>query len=161
MIGWMASVLDDVATETGEQLLSRGVVGADGGGSGAGRGAAGGAQRCARRAATRPGRCRCCMPGQRRRGCSTPGAREPSSRPSLVLQALPGMLGGYTRAFHRAAARVYSSCCPGLRAGELQVEVLTGLGGAGKSTLATRLARKLEADGWMPLWRCRAVPRRR
>jgi tetratricopeptide (TPR) repeat protein len=40
---------------------------------------------------------------------------------------------------------------PGLRAGEQQAVVLTGLGGVGKSTLATRLARKLEADGWTPL----------
>jgi putative protein kinase ArgK-like GTPase of G3E family len=43
---------------------------------------------------------------------------------------------------------------PALRAGDLQAVVLTGLGGAGKSTLATRLARKLQADGWRPL----AVP---
>jgi adenylylsulfate kinase-like enzyme len=52
---------------------------------------------------------------------------------------------------------------PALRGGDLQAVVLTGLGGAGKSTLATRLARKLEADGWRRMaggrWRCRAVPR--
>ena len=38
-----------------------------------------------------------------------------------------------------------------MRAGEAQVVLLTGLGGAGKSKMATRLARKLEADGWTPL----------
>jgi tetratricopeptide (TPR) repeat protein len=40
---------------------------------------------------------------------------------------------------------------PALREGSLQTALLTGIGGAGKSTLATRLARKLEADGFAPI----------
>ncbi len=75
---------------------------------------------------------------------------EPGSRPSLVLQALPGMVAGYTSHFI-GRRRELQRLLPGLRAGELQAVALTGLGGAGKSTLATRLALKLKADGWTPV----------
>src|SRR5205085_10031634 len=37
---------------------------------------------------------------------------------------------------------------PALREGKFQTVLLTGLGGTGKSSLATRLARKLEPDGF-------------
>ena len=88
--------------------------------------------------------------GTRQTRLFDPTRSEPSSRPSLVLQALPGMVAGYTSHFI-GRRRELQRLLPGLRAGQLQVVVLTGLGGAGKSTLATRLARKLEADGWTPL----------
>ena len=60
------------------------------------------------------------------------------------------MIEGYTPHFI-GRRRELQRLLPGLRAGELQAVVLTGLGGTGKSTLATRLARKLEANGWTPL----------
>src|SRR5512137_1131721 len=40
---------------------------------------------------------------------------------------------------------------PSLRSGDLQILIITGLGGSGKSALATRLARKLETYGPIPL----------
>jgi tetratricopeptide (TPR) repeat protein len=40
---------------------------------------------------------------------------------------------------------------PALREGTLRTVLITGLGGAGKSTLATRLARILEAEGLTPI----------
>jgi tetratricopeptide (TPR) repeat protein len=43
---------------------------------------------------------------------------------------------------------------PALQSGDLNTVLLTGLGGVGKSTLATRLARALQKDGFTPI----AVP---
>ena len=60
------------------------------------------------------------------------------------------MVAGYTPLFI-GRRRELQRLLPGLRAGELQAVALTGLGGAGKSTLATRLALKLKADGWTPV----------
>jgi hypothetical protein len=75
---------------------------------------------------------------------------EPAPRPSLVQQPLPGMSAGYAAHFI-GRRRELQRLLPALRNGDLQGVVLTGLGGAGKSTLATRLARKLEAEGFKPL----------
>jgi hypothetical protein len=68
----------------------------------------------------------------------------------LVQQPLPGMVDGYTEHFV-GCRRELQRLLPDLRLGRLQAVILSGLGGAGKSVLATRLARKLEADGFMPL----------
>jgi Mrp family chromosome partitioning ATPase len=70
---------------------------------------------------------------------------ECEARPSLVQQPLPGMVEGYTPHFV-GRRRELQRLLPGLRSGALQGVVLTGLGGVGKSVLATRLARKLERD---------------
>jgi tetratricopeptide (TPR) repeat protein len=71
-------------------------------------------------------------------------------RPSLVLNRLPGMVEGYAPHFI-GRRRELQQLLPGLRQGSLQIVLLTGLGGVGKSTLATRLARKLEAEGFTPV----------
>ena len=73
---------------------------------------------------------------------------EPSVRPSLVLRPFAGHGGGLRQEHFIGRRRELQRLLPGLRAGELQTVVLTGLGGAGKSTLASRLARKLEVEGW-------------
>jgi CHAT domain/AAA ATPase domain len=75
---------------------------------------------------------------------------ERTARPSLVQQPLPGMIEGYTPHFI-GRRRELQRLLPGLRSGDLQGVVLTGLGAVGKSTMATRLARKLEEGGFVPL----------
>jgi tetratricopeptide (TPR) repeat protein len=65
-------------------------------------------------------------------------------RPNVKQEALPGMLGGYTEHFV-GRRREIQRLLPALRDGAIQSLILTGLGGAGKSTLATKIARKLEA----------------
>lgn len=70
-----------------------------------------------------------------------------SSRPQLPL---PGMKEGYAEHFV-GRRREIQRLLPALREGALQVVLLTGMGGAGKSTLATRIARKLEAAGFKPI----------
>lgn len=72
---------------------------------------------------------------------------EPPLRPSVVQQPLPGMTEGYAKHFVNRR-RELQRLLPGLREGTLQIVFITGLGGVGKSALATRLARKLEADGF-------------
>jgi tetratricopeptide (TPR) repeat protein len=72
---------------------------------------------------------------------------QPPSRPTVVQQALPGMTEGYAEHFV-GRRREQQRLLPALRQGRFQTVLITGLGGAGKSTLATRLARKLEADGF-------------
>jgi hypothetical protein len=74
----------------------------------------------------------------------------PPPRPSVVQQPLPGMTEGYAEQFV-GRRREQQRLLPALREGTLQTVLITGLGGAGKSTLATRLARKLEADGFAPI----------
>jgi hypothetical protein len=74
----------------------------------------------------------------------------PPPRPSVVQQALPGMTEGYAEQFV-GRRRELQRLLPALREGTLQTVLITGLAGAGKSTLATRLARKLEADGFTPI----------
>lgn len=74
--------------------------------------------------------------------------REPPPRTGAVQQALPGMTEGYAETFI-GRRREIQRLPPSKRDGTIQAALLTGLGGAGKSTLATRLARKLEADGFL------------
>jgi esterase/lipase superfamily enzyme len=150
VIGWMASVLDDVATELARSFyraLSSGQTAVDR--------ALVGARRVVRERCEARGDPSWSLPvlyaGTQQARVFDPAHSEPSLRPSLhVLQPLPGMLAGYTRHFV-GRRRELQQLLPGLRTGELQAVILTGLGGAGKSTLATRLARKLEADGLTPL----------
>jgi tetratricopeptide (TPR) repeat protein len=75
-----------------------------------------------------------------------PPAALPERR-SIVQQPLAGMAEGYTRHFV-GRRRELQRLLPALREGSIQAVLLTGLGGAGKSTLATHLARKLEVDGY-------------
>jgi tetratricopeptide (TPR) repeat protein len=75
---------------------------------------------------------------------------ERTARPTEVQRPLPGMVEGYTPHFI-GRRRELQRLLPGLRSGELQGILLTGLGGVGKSTMATRLARKLEAAGFTPV----------
>jgi len=74
-------------------------------------------------------------------------------RPSMVQQPLEGMTEGYAEHFV-GRRRELQRMLPALRDGVLQTVLITGLGGAGKSTLATRLARRLEPYGFRPI----AVP---
>jgi tetratricopeptide (TPR) repeat protein len=67
------------------------------------------------------------------------------SRQGVVQQPLPGMTEGYAEHFV-GRRREIQRLLPRLRDGAIQTLVLTGMGGAGKSTLATRLARKLEGE---------------
>jgi tetratricopeptide (TPR) repeat protein len=77
----------------------------------------------------------------------------PPLRPSVVQQPLPGMIEGYAEHFV-GRRRELQRLLPSLREGKIQTVVITGMGGTGKSTLATRLARKLEAEHFTPV----AVP---
>jgi tetratricopeptide (TPR) repeat protein len=75
---------------------------------------------------------------------------EPPPRQGAVQQPLPGMTEGYAEHFV-GRRRELQRLLPALRDGTLQAVLITGLGGAGKSSLATRLARKLEAEGFTPI----------
>ena len=76
---------------------------------------------------------------------------EKAERNIRPVQPLPGMNEGYARHF-AGRRREQQQLLPGLRSGELSVVILTGLGGAGKSALATKLTRKLEdLDHYIPL----------
>jgi tetratricopeptide (TPR) repeat protein len=83
----------------------------------------------------------------------------PPMRPSVVQQPLEGITEGYTDNFV-GRRREIQRLLPALREGTLHTLILTGLGGAGKSTLATRLARKLEAFGFtlIPVSSTREAP---
>jgi hypothetical protein len=83
----------------------------------------------------------------------------PPLRPSVVQQPLEGIQEGYTDHFV-GRRRELQRLLPALREGTLHTLMLTGLGGAGKSTLATRLARKLEADGFtlIPISSTKEIP---
>jgi len=68
-------------------------------------------------------------------------------RPQLPL---PGMTEGYAEQFigrRREQQRLLAA----LQDGSLQTVIITGLGGSGKSSLATRLARTLEGYGFEPI----------
>jgi hypothetical protein len=149
VIGWTASILDDVATE-----VASGFYGAVSAGQTTVDRALVMARQAARKMCEARGDPSWSLPvlyaGTRQTRLFDARRIEPSSRPSLVLQPLPGMLAGYTPHFI-GLRRELQQLLPGLRSGDLQAVVLTGLGGSGKSTLATRLARKLEADGLTPL----------
>jgi hypothetical protein len=154
VIGWTASVLDDVATElaakfygavaTGQESVDR---------------ALSAARRAVRSDCDHRGDPSWSLPvlyagsRQARVFDPNPARRQSGLRPSLNLRPLPGMQEGHAEHF-LGRRREQQQLLPALRAGDLQAVVLTGLGGVGKSTLATRLARKLGADGWRPL----AVP---
>jgi tetratricopeptide (TPR) repeat protein len=69
------------------------------------------------------------------------------ARQGMVQQPLPGMTEGYAEQFV-GRRREIQRLLPALREGKLQLALITGLGGVGKSTLATRLARKLQTDGF-------------
>jgi hypothetical protein len=149
VIGWAASILDEVATEvasnfysavsSGQTTVDRALVVA---------------RQAARKTCEARGDPSWSLPvlyAWTRQARLFDAARsEPSLRPSLVLQSLPGMVEGYTPHFI-GRRRELQRLLPGLRNGDLQAVLLTGLGGSGKSTLATRLARKLQGDGWTPL----------
>lgn len=82
-----------------------------------------------------------------------PDPRRPSSEPcrrTTIQRALPGMIEGYAEQVV-GRRREIQRLLPPLRDGALQCALITGLGGAGKSTLATRLARALEGDGFIPI----------
>lgn len=73
---------------------------------------------------------------------------EPPARPNMVQQSLHGMNEQGRAEGFVGRRRELQRLLPKLRSGEMQLAVLTGIGGAGKSTLATRLARRLETDGF-------------
>jgi hypothetical protein len=73
-------------------------------------------------------------------------AAEEAPRSTIVQQPLAGMKEGYAEHF-LGRRRELQGLIPGLREGKkLQVLILSGLGGSGKSALATRIARKLETE---------------
>jgi len=72
------------------------------------------------------------------------------SRPNMVVEALPGMKEGYTEHFV-GRRREQQRLLPALKSGDIDVLIITGLGGSGKSALATRLARKLETHEFVPI----------
>jgi tetratricopeptide (TPR) repeat protein len=72
---------------------------------------------------------------------------EPPRESKHLLKPLPG-IEGYASHFV-GRRREQQRILPKLRNGELQIVILTGLGGCGKSALETRLARKLEAEGFI------------
>jgi tetratricopeptide (TPR) repeat protein len=149
VIGWTASILDDVATEVAASFyaaVSPGHVSVDR--------ALVTARQAVRKMCEERGDPSWSLPvlyaGTRQTRLFDTTRTEAGSRPSLMLHALPGFVAGYTPHFI-GRRRELQRLLPGLRAGELQAVVLTGLGGAGKSTLATRLVLKLKADGWTPI----------
>lgn len=82
-----------------------------------------------------------------------PSQHEDSPKPSVEQNPLPGMTEGHADYFI-GRRREQQRLLPDLRSGSLNTVFLTGLGGVGKSTLATRLARALQKDGFTPI----AVP---
>jgi tetratricopeptide (TPR) repeat protein len=148
VIGWTASILDEVATQVAGSFygtVSRG-AGVDH--------ALSAARQTARKICEARGDPSWSLPVLYARTCQSrlfdTTRTEPGQLPTLTLQALPGIEAGYTPHFI-GRRRELQRLLPALRTGELQIVLLTGLGGAGKSTLATRLARKLETEGWTPL----------
>jgi tetratricopeptide (TPR) repeat protein len=150
VIGWTASILDDVATEVGARFyreVANGTTSIDR--------ALISARQHARRQYARRSDPSWSLPvlysATQQTHLFDPARDEARPRSSLRIEALPGMSEeGFTPHFI-GRRREMQQLLPRLRTGEIQLAVLTGLGGAGKSTLATRLARKLEADGWTPI----------
>jgi len=84
---------------------------------------------------------------------SDPERHEEPPKPSVAQDPLPGMTEGHA-AYFIGRRREQQRLLPMLRSGDCNTVLLTGLGGVGKSTLATRLARRLQPDGFVPI----AVP---
>ena len=98
VIGWTASILDEVATQvasvfydtaaSGQTTVDRALV------------TARQAARKAREERGDPsGRCRCCMPARVRRCCSTPSGRSRVRARPWCCGRLPGMVAGYAEHF--------------------------------------------------------------
>jgi tetratricopeptide (TPR) repeat protein len=68
-------------------------------------------------------------------------------RTTIVQQPLPGMTEGFAEHFV-GRRREQQEILPALRNGTIQVLILTGIGGSGKSSLATKIALKLKAEGY-------------
>lgn len=68
-------------------------------------------------------------------------------RTTIVQQPLPGMTEGFAEHFV-GRRREQQKILPALRNGTIQVLILTGIGGSGKSSLATKIALKLKAEGY-------------
>ena len=68
-------------------------------------------------------------------------------RPGIRYELLGDNIRGLREGFV-GRRRVLQRTRPALQAGEKTVLLLTGIGGAGKSTLATRLANRCKQDGW-------------
>ena len=156
-VGWGASILDDVATEFGNTFYAELSTGED-------------VDRAvvqARRAAR--GLCRehteedgvvdpswtlpVLYAATTQADLFDPGRHEAPPKPSVAQDPLPGMTEGHANYFI-GRRREQQHLLPKLRAGDLTTVLLTGLAGVGKSTLATRLARALQKDGFTPI----AVP---
>src|ERR1043166_3931332 len=120
-IGWAASIADDIATEFASTLYTTLAAG-----------------QSINRAPTQA-----LLFDQQ----PPPAPPPTSSAPQLPL---PGMKEGYAEHFV-GRRREIQRLLPALREGALQVVLLTGMGGAGKSMLATRIARRLEAAGFKPI----------
>ena len=75
---------------------------------------------------------------------------KPPPRKTMEQQPLPGMTEGYAESFV-GRRREQQRLLPALRGGRLQTLIITGLGGVGKSALATRLARRLQVEGYAPI----------
>jgi tetratricopeptide (TPR) repeat protein len=79
-----------------------------------------------------------------------PDRHEDPPKPSVEQRLLQGMTEGHAKYFI-GRRREQQALLPKLRSGNLTTVLLTGLGGVGKSTLATRLARSLQKDGFTPI----------
>ena len=71
----------------------------------------------------------------------------PYAGPRTEDTLLPGGIKGLTQGFI-GRRREIQRLMPALREGKVTFAVMTGIGGAGKSTLATRAANRLESDGF-------------
>lgn len=86
-------------------------------------------------------------------------ARDPPPRPGVRYQLLGDNIRGLREGFV-GRRRLLQRTRPALRAGDAHVLLLTGIGGGGKSTLATRLANRCLQDGYrvIPLQARRGEP---
>jgi tetratricopeptide (TPR) repeat protein len=152
VVGWSASVADDRATDFAEVFYGKLVRGES----------VPAAAAHARHAIQAKGRVR---EGQREVQdatfalpqvyCSAAGSgvydrsappvplKAPQVRPTLLEDGIKGLREGFV-----GRRRDIQKLVPALRHGDATFAVLTGLGGAGKSTLATKAANRLRADGF-------------
>ena len=66
---------------------------------------------------------------------------------SAEQKSLPGMIEGFAEHFV-GRRREQQQLIPALREGQTTIVIISGLGGIGKSALATRIARKMESEGY-------------